>query len=261
MTLVAAREAIKTAIQAGLQSGENDSLVHEYLAIRVTRKRKELENHTRYRYRLRRAPERFVGLITGSIEHVRDVDVWVNSENTDMQMARSYDGSMSGLIRYLGAKRNTLGEVVDDKIANALQEELRRNNMRSVTPTHVVETTSGELAATHNVKLLLHAATVLGAPGQGYCPVPGFARCVTNALNLASAAGHESIVFPIFSAGTARGDVAESFGKMLTKAICYLEGSTAGTIKNVYFLAYSEDELWACRDVLDRRSSDVEEVP
>lgn len=53
---------------------------------------------------------RTVGVVTGDICDVRCAEVWVNSENTEMMMARFIDFSVSAVIRYLGARHDDLGE-------------------------------------------------------------------------------------------------------------------------------------------------------
>jgi len=40
-------------------------------------------------------------MITGDIQNIKEIDVWVNSENTNMQMARHFERSISAIIRYL----------------------------------------------------------------------------------------------------------------------------------------------------------------
>src|SRR5215475_10444289 len=62
-----------------------------------------------------------IGVITGSIRRVRCADIWVNSENTDMEMSRFTDFSVSGIIRYWGARRDQAGRVTGDLIGDALR--------------------------------------------------------------------------------------------------------------------------------------------
>ncbi len=49
------------------------------------------------------------GYVTGALTDVRGIDVWVNSENAQMEMARPYEKSISSLIRYYGSVRNRRG--------------------------------------------------------------------------------------------------------------------------------------------------------
>ena len=262
MTLVDARRRIKGAVEAGLQSGKIDSVVHEYLEVRISTPPKRIVQAQRFPFRVRKTASKQIALITGPMEKVTDVDIWVNSENTNMQMARFFDGSISGLIRYLGATKNDRDEVVDDQIAKQLRTAMSDDDARTVAPTAVLKTSAGELERSNGVKFILHAATVQGAIGRGYFPVEGFERSVAQALAKADALENcSSILFPLFGTGTGRGDVAENFGKMLDEAIAYLRHHEAGRIQHVYFLAWTEAEQQATLGVLDRRASELEALP
>ncbi|HXE85609.1 MAG TPA: NUDIX hydrolase [Hyphomicrobiaceae bacterium] len=95
-------------------------------------------------YRKRALPRLGLGIKTGEILKVRDVDVWVNSENTDMMMDRIIGRTISANIRYGGAEKDEEGNVGEDTIAEALRTALgRRAFVRIGT---VVETTAGALA-------------------------------------------------------------------------------------------------------------------
>jgi hypothetical protein len=63
---------------------------------------------------------KFITLFTGDIGALKAADIWVSSENTNMQMARFYDLSISGTVRYLGAKKES-GIVIEDIIAQELK--------------------------------------------------------------------------------------------------------------------------------------------
>ena len=83
-----------------------DSLVHEYLDnLKVERKPKKITTKERTLYQIAKVPAKEIGMITGDIQNIKEIDVWVNSENTNMQMARHFDRSISATIRYLGRKK------------------------------------------------------------------------------------------------------------------------------------------------------------
>ena len=65
-------------------------------------------------------PKRYVGIVSGDLRRVRYADVWVNSENTMMRMARFEEFSVSSIIRYEGSVRDEFGSVVVDTIAEEL---------------------------------------------------------------------------------------------------------------------------------------------
>jgi hypothetical protein len=55
-----------------------------------------------------RGEERYIGIVTGDLFRVRCAEVWVNSENTAMRMARVDEFSVSAIIRYQGDAGTTL---------------------------------------------------------------------------------------------------------------------------------------------------------
>ncbi|MGH3825351.1 MAG: NUDIX domain-containing protein [Pseudonocardiaceae bacterium] len=126
-------------------------------------------------YRIRKRPQRQIHVITGDIREWPGIDVWVNSENTNMQMARFYDRSLSAMIRYEGAEKDDNGEAIDDTIARELAAAV--GGRESVTPGTVYVTGAGALAATRGVKKIFHAATTQGVPGSGYQVMRDVEKC------------------------------------------------------------------------------------
>jgi O-acetyl-ADP-ribose deacetylase (regulator of RNase III) len=203
-------------------------------------------------YRLRSDRQRRIGLITGDIRDVHGVDVWVNSENTNMQMARFYESSISGIIRYCGARRDEVGYVSDDLIANELQRVMR--NESHVQPGTVLVTSPGLLQQSNAVKKIFHVASVQGEVGYGYKPVSDIARCVKNCLDKANANefkgfGLSSILFPLMGAGRAQGDLGETAQKLLQAAIAYQENTSSSTVQEIYFLVWTNAELAVCQRI------------
>lgn len=99
---------------------------------------------------------RIIGYQTGGIDDVRGIDVWVNAENTDMQMARFFEASISGRIRSLGAAKTPDHAVFSDTINDDLRRQLR--GQVAVPPGSVIVTTPGDLRYTHDVKHIFHVA-------------------------------------------------------------------------------------------------------
>ncbi len=86
--LQAVRTQIAKFVAVGLKTLSGDSLVYEVLE-------KEgwegpppmfLRPGPRRLFRLKNVPDVQIGIVTGGLEHVNDIDIWVNSENTNMQM-------------------------------------------------------------------------------------------------------------------------------------------------------------------------------
>jgi O-acetyl-ADP-ribose deacetylase (regulator of RNase III) len=192
-------------------------------------------------------------MITGDIQNIKEIDVWVNSENTNMQMARHFDRSISATIRYRGAKKDRAGRVVEDLIANELREAA---GMGDVPPATVIPTGSGELLKSNNVKKIFHAAAVVGQVGQGYAPINNIADCIRNSMELADSeemAGEniQSILFPLMGTGTTRLEAEGISDLLFDAAISYIENNPGTRLQKVYFLAHNEDDLELCKHFLE----------
>ena len=210
--------------------------------------------------------KRILGLITGDIQKVRNVDIWVNSENTNLQMGRFYDPSISGLIRYLGAKKDKEGNVIEDTIASALMDSVKDEKMEdgtniddfpSVKPGLAFTTTSGSLKESHGVQGIIHVATVFGEIGQGFTPIKNLDICVQNALEKADKFALDnqkenvSIVFPLFGTGSAKSSINEVAQNLFYAVSSYFETRQNSKVEKVYFLAWREYERDECIKVLD----------
>jgi O-acetyl-ADP-ribose deacetylase (regulator of RNase III) len=262
-----AREAIAAYVRNGLTSGATDSLVKTLVPkpgaggdISQT----EVEE-----YSVPDAPGKRIGIVSGNLRHTnlsaalleRPIDIWMSSENINMQMARPYEASISGLIRYLGAKKDKTGTIVDDVIANELSSMMCGRQV--VNPGQIVATSSGELANTHHVKRILHAAAVYGVVGAGFRPIENVEQCITNALafvdfegvtakgkRAANVSEAESILFPVLGTGVARADIIPNARKQVGAALSYLRSRSKFTgFKRVYFLAGSRNHRSALRVV------------
>ena len=193
-----------------------------------------------------------IGVLSGSIRRVRSADVWVNSENTDMEMPRTTEFSVSAIILYWGSVRDGAGRVIDDVIADELANQVGAR--RPVTPGTVVVTGSGELAASNNVRHILHVAAVQGEPGTGFRQVRDIGSCVTNALvhgeRLAAAdPAVRTILFPLLGTGTAGGPVPATAQAMLLAMLDYI-ADTPTVLRIIYLLASTEAEHQAVTRVL-----------
>lgn len=213
----------------------------------------ELHHEIPYIYRMRNKRSKKIALITGRIEDVKEADAWVSSENTDMQMARFYDRSISGVIRYYGAKRDTSGNVIDDTIAKELKNQI--GNSVPVSPTTVFVTSSGELQKDNKVKKIFHVASVRGEAGVGYVPINNIQFCIREVLKAVDSEenrsiGIKTILFPLLGAGTARGIPEEIAPKLIKAAASYFEAAENSAIECVYFLCRTDFERDACLVVL-----------
>jgi O-acetyl-ADP-ribose deacetylase (regulator of RNase III) len=271
-----ARDVIANFVANGLLSGAKDSLVYTVLpGLKASPDPKPITESEVEDYPIPRAPGKRIGIVRGNLRHVnlgaafqgRKIDIWVSSENINMEMARPYDRSVSALIRYLGAKKDDTGTVVEDTIANELRAKMQGRQL--VNPGEVVSTSAGALESTHGVKRIYHAASVYGVVGEGFHGIAPVEQCITNALarvdrearevletqdkTKAATGKHaaDSILFPLLSAGTARADAIQSARRQLATAISYLRSRAQFTrVARVYFLAGDETVLAALRVAL-----------
>ncbi|PSB25503.1 macro domain-containing protein [Stenomitos frigidus] len=257
------RKTLSEFILNGLknQNQKPDSLVQKhigkYFKVQMLGAENEPLPHKVHDFELKDVPGKHVGIITGDLQKVVEVDIWVNSENTNMQMARYYDRNISGVIRYLGAeKSSSTKRVKRDTIADELLENM--DGETYVDGGTIISTSSGQLEKSHNVKKVFHAASVNGQIGKGYIPIQEVNACVTNALRKVDDdfgdEGYKSILFPIMGAGAGGADLRASAKQLIDAAISYLEIFTRSTIKYVYFLAWSERERAACEEILASNS-------
>lgn len=241
------REQLQRFIASGIMKDQPDSPVLAALpSVRVDFKEEALPRSERFEYGLRNGKR--IGVITGDILHVKGVDVWINAENTNMQMARFHDWAVSSVIRYAGAKKNEIGEVEEDTIAAELTGKL--DGSTSVAAGTVVDTSSGALLETNGVKAIYHAAAVEGIVGGGYVPVRNITMCVTNALKRASKKKYETIVTPLMGVGMG-GELRQTVEKLMTSAIAFLEQNPSSSVRCIYFMAWSSRELSTCLGFLD----------
>jgi O-acetyl-ADP-ribose deacetylase (regulator of RNase III) len=248
--LETSRKRIRELVQIGLDKQSTDSIVHEALDdLKVEKKSKVIGTREEKLFQLLNVPGRQIGYITGNIKNIKNVDIWVNSENTNMQMSRHFERSISATIRYEGAKKDRAGYVIDDLIANDLQAATGGRDVRAGT---VIYTIPGELAKSNNVKRIFHAASVVGQPGIGYLPINDIADCIHNALELADSDDEltsenlQSILFPLMGTGTTGLSAQGIANNLIDAALSYLEQNPQSKINKIYFLVYNEHDREIC---------------
>jgi len=255
------RKTIGDYVRKGLEEQKTDSLVHEYIDnLKIERKSPKIGKIEYRTYQILNVPERQIGIVTGDIQEITEIDVWVNPENTDMQMARHFDRGISATIRFMGAVKDESGIVNDDVIANELGTKLAKG-ARAVAG-QVIATGSGELRESNNVKKIFHAASVEGEVGVGYTPIKEVEKCIRNALKKADAKelaneDIQSIVFPLMGTGNAKSNPEEVAKRLIDTAISYMETNKDMKIKKVFFLARNEEDLEICTDILNTHKSIV----
>jgi nudix-type nucleoside diphosphatase (YffH/AdpP family) len=216
------------------------------------------------RYRFKEMPELTIGYKTGSIDNIRDVSIWVNSENTDMMMDRVIGRTVSAKVRLLGANRDQHDNIIEDTIAEALRSALGQRAHVSIGTVLVTE--SGALKATHQVQRIFHVATVeTGGSGFGVKAEPEKLKlCVAKLLSrvdeennrlfrvLFARKPFQSILIPLFGSGDGGVPVEEAANIVISTAADHLLSVPDQTLKEVYFLAFRDRDKQACERVLER---------
>ncbi|MEV5850177.1 hypothetical protein AB0M32_50315 [Streptomyces sp. NPDC051985] len=83
-----------------------------------------LTHSTRYELPLRGSRRHRIGMITGNLTNILGTDVWVNPENTRMEMSRVDEPTISATIRYHGGRQDATGHLIEDVIAGELAEHM-----------------------------------------------------------------------------------------------------------------------------------------
>jgi len=157
--------------------------------------------------RLPSNPGRQILIMTGSLRDVRDIDVIVSSENTDLQPARYYDRSMSGTLRYLDAVRRS-GDlrVEEDAYLQSLDLAKAKEQVRVPVLTGAVLPAPTTGLKEQGVQYVFHAAMVRGEVEVGYSAVEeaierGIQNCFGRFRELSRDKPLRSILFPMFGSG------------------------------------------------------------
>jgi ADP-ribose pyrophosphatase len=235
-----------------------------------------LEPETR-RFRVKGKPHLIVGYKTGDIEHVKDMAVWVNPENSDMMMDRVIGTTISAKIRYLGANKDDDNNIVEDTIQESLRGTIgERARVRIGT---VLMTESGMLRTTHQVKRIFHVAAGEGRLGEGVQTDPEqLGKCVKNVLNCIDRENKSfwpeirekvlrrfpklswlpswksnlhSILLPMIGAGDGGVPIEIVAKKIIPAAITYLRTTPDTELKEIYFLAFKLRDKSACDRVFN----------
>lgn len=257
------KKEIIAFIERGLRDGNNDSPVFENLPrLNVTKGEKAINRLETVRFKLKRSllksnrsKNRIIGLKTGNIINVTDVDIWANTESTNMQMARFYDKRLSGIIRYLGARKDEEEQVMEDTIADALSRKMKDDGV--VEPGRIVATTAGQLEESNNVKKIFHIATATGKDiGKGYTSISEETRksCITNALRRVDKIEDleaTSILFPLIGVNGEEEKPEEVVKALFEAVIDFFVHQPDSDVNEVYFLAQTEAQLNICLRLLN----------
>ena len=211
-------------------------------------------------FSLKQNPQLKLGVKTGGILDVHDVDVWVNCENTDMMMDRVIGKTISANIRYGGARKDSRRAVLVDTIAIDLRRKL--DGRVYVAIGSVLETESGELATDNGVNRIVHVATVDGVgPGKGVrADVEQLSNCMSRVLQHVHerngrwfVARDKSILVPLMGAGDGGLSATEVVPRLVAAALQFFQDNPDTWLREIYLLAYTKSDKDACMNALRAR--------
>ena len=219
-------------------------------------------------------------LASGDLIQIRGVDVFVNSENDYMQMARSFETrTVSSILRSRGSYSR------DGQYEDTIQEELNRqlvHRSRPVQASEVFPTSAGrpecDLIRLNKARVLLHVAAVQAVaadarviPFKQPHQIESAMRSVLAAMAKLNAADGvfssegtvqraeqerlaadgkgrlRSIVFPLLGTGQGGARAADVVGPMLDGLLGYISDEVnsefAADLRDVYLNAYTVDDV------------------
>jgi O-acetyl-ADP-ribose deacetylase (regulator of RNase III) len=254
-------------------------------------KPKAPDNQKAASYRLLKDdPQVLLHVASGDMMKIKNVDVFVNSENDYMQMARFFESrTISSMLRKRGAR------VINGRYQDTIQQELDwhlRDRGRPVQAAEVIATSTGgpssELAKFNKARVIIHVAAVQAVdavcrvipykePYQIQASVHAMLAQLA-ALNdvdgvfsppntdqrfdqeARAKAGHgrlRSIVFPLLGTGQGGAEVSEVIGPIVESLIGYLSDNDNSdlrdTLSEVYISAFSEDDVSVVKATLNEK--------
>jgi O-acetyl-ADP-ribose deacetylase (regulator of RNase III) len=239
-------------------------------------------------------PEVRMHIASGDMMKLRNIDVFVNSENDYMQMARFFESrTISSMLRRRGAR--VIGGRYQDTIQQELDWQLRDRG-RPVQAAEAFPTSAGgpqsELAKTNKARAIIHVAAVQAvdsesrvSPYKEPYQIEEAVRAVLSELATINSAGgifsppntdqrrdqelrsdtgsaqFRSVVFPLLGTGHGGAAVTDVIGPIVDSIAAYLADidnvSLRHALTDIYLSAFSEEDVALVRQALDARGDPI----
>jgi nudix-type nucleoside diphosphatase (YffH/AdpP family) len=214
----------------------------------------------RRQYQIRFKPDCTLVLRTGNMLSITDVDAWINSENTDMEMDRFIGRSVSALIRHAGAAKDANGRVIEDTIGDALKAKMRGRRTSHIGTVH--DTTPGELTTTHNVRRIFHVVAVYGVVGKGsYAHADLIEEVSRKVLEAVEKRNHNFVnsrcrtaLLPMIGTGDSGLAPAVAFPKIIDGIISFFQAQRSPVLRAVHMSAFRQNDADVATQFLDAHS-------
>ncbi|MEM9726420.1 MAG: NUDIX domain-containing protein [Pseudomonadota bacterium] len=210
------------------------------------------------------APPLRLHLRRGDIRALKGVDVWVNSENTLLEMDQLVGRSVSSAIRTGGAWIEPGNLVRSDPIYDALRRETQWRGPLSVG--EVIETPAYRLGATNGVRRIFHVASVVGDIGRSpQTEEASIPLCVTAALAAIEKRNarrlplisrpYRSVALPLIGSG--RGGLAaeKSIRGVLRGVQAFASSHRAPALNDIYIAIFTDRDFDQAEKILSQLDS------
>jgi hypothetical protein len=204
-----------------------------------------------------RPVERKIGVAIGNLRDLYDVaEVWVNPENTRMEMGPMFGETVSSYIRVLssGARDGTFG---DDRVQRSLKTAMGRAT--TLAPGFALTTWSPKaFKADYGVRAIVHVAAQEGFPLGGFTTVKQVGQCVVAALEeverqnrslscrLGIARPLRSVLIPLFGTRNPGVSPVDVTTELVLAAKRHLDLEASSVINCILFLASTDHDLELC---------------
>lgn len=153
---------------------ENETRIEQEAWLRVLREGEKVIPHEPPEKSIAvfRIGEREIHLSGGNMLSMKDIDVFVNSENDYMQMARIFESTtISSMLRYSGAHVDEARRLIEDSVQRELDQQVEKLGTRPLGKNAVIVTGAGhpnsELRRWNKARYIFHIATA-SVMGDGH---------------------------------------------------------------------------------------------
>lgn len=191
----------------------------------------------------------------GSIHHVRNIQLIVTSENSDLDLASTSSTSISGRVRLMASTRDAIGRIINDplydNISNFKKSYGKNNDFKLGT---CIPSQPFELDK-RGVKCVMHAVSIKkNNDNTIYSDKDSIKEILLKSLNHCIDNSYNSIFIPIFGIGSAQQDYAKSIRSQLSSLKSVLDDDLTHPIISIhlYLGVYRElDDLFLKKTTME----------
>ncbi len=184
----------------------------------------------------------------GSIKNVKDIDVIVTSENSDLDLASLSSTSISGRVRYMASKKNDIGDVIEDPLLEHINKYKKEKNKNNDYNLGVCIISLPFELEKQGVKCIIHAVSIKkNSDNTIYSDKDAIKKIINYSVEHCVNESFNSIFIPIFGIGSAQRDYIKSITLQLEQLKTVLDNKSASITHDldIYLGVYRElDDLY-----------------